>query len=213
MAVGVDKDGKLDAATGEYDGNFYHTAAKDGLLDFEETEHVLTKFDMDPGHLLYEVLEFVAPSYDEEGNEVKGSAYWLCENCGARVYRKNSVSFEQYNDPSVNTDWQAKVAPSITEIKVTGSIALDTVLTKNVYFNSTPTGFAFKDDAKLDEVVGMIYNKLHEKLAAGETHMMVSINGSANTALDFADEAAVKTALKTLLTAATITTEINVTIA
>ena len=213
MAVGVDKDGKLDAATGEYDGNFYHTAAKDGLLDFEETEHVLTKFDMDPGHLLYEVLEFVAPSYDEEGNEVKGSAYWLCENCGARVYRKNSVSFEQYNDPSVNTDWQAKVAPSITEIKVTGSIALDTVLTKNVYFNSTPTEFAFKDDAKLDEVVGMIYNKLHEKLAAGETHMMVSINGSANTALDFADEAAVKTALKTLLTAATITTEINVTIA
>ena len=213
MAEGVDKDGKLDAATGEYDGNFYHTAAKDGLLDFEETEHVLTKFDMDPGHLLYDVLEFVAPSYDEEGNEVKGSAYWLCENCGARVYKKNSVSFEQYNDPSVNTDWQAKVAPSITEIKVTGSIALDTVLTKNVYFNSTPTGFEFKDDAKLDEVVGMIYNKLHEKLAAETTLMMVSINGSANTTLDFADETAVKTALKNLLTAATITTEINVTIA
>ena len=150
---------------------------------------------------------------DEEGNEVKGSAYWLCENCGARVYKKNSVSFEQYNDPSVNTDWQAKVAPSITEIKVTGSIALDTVLTKNVYFNSTPTGFAFKDDAKLDEVVGMIYNKLHEKLAAETTHMIVSINGSANTTLDFTNEADVKTALKNLLTAATITTEINVTIA
>ena len=213
MAEGVDKDGKLDAATGEYDGNFYHTAAKDGLLDFEETEHVLTKFDMDPGHLLYDVLEFVAPSYDEEGNKVKGSAYWLCENCGARVYKKNSVSFEQYNDPSVNTDWQAKVAPSITKIKVTGSIALDTVLTKNVYFNSTPTGFEFKDDAKLDEVVGMIYNKLHEKLAAETTLMMVSINGSANTTLNFADEAAVKIELKTLLTAATITTEINVTIA
>ena len=213
MAIGVDKDGKLDAVTGEYDGNFYHTAAKDGLLDFEETEHVLTKFDMDPGHLLYEVLEFVAPSYGEDGNEVKGSAYWLCENCGARVYRKNSVSFEQYNDPSVNTDWQAKVAPSITEIKVTGSIALDTVLTKNVYFNSTPTGFEFKDDAKLDEVVGMIYNKLHDKLAAETTHMIVSINGSAKTPIDFADEAAVKAALKTLLTAATITTEINVTIA
>ena len=212
MAIGVDKDGKLDATTGEYDGNFYHTAAKNGLLDFEETEHVLTKFDMDPGHLLYEVLEFVEPSYDEEDNEVKGSAYWLCENCGARVYRKNSVSFEQYNDPSVNTDWQAKVAPKITEIKVTGSIALDTVLTKNVYFNSTPTGFEFKDDVKLDEVVGMIYNKLHEKLAAETTHMIVSINRSANTDLDFADETAVKTALKTLLTAATITTEINVTI-
>lgn len=211
MAEGIDKDGKLDA-TGAYDGNFYHTAAKDGLLDFEETEHVLTKFDMDPGHLLYDVLEFVAPSYDEEGNEVKGSAYWLCKNCDARVYKKNSVSFEQYNDPSVNTDWQAKVAPSITEIKVTGSIALDTVLTKNVYFNSTPTGFAFKDDAKLDEVVGMIYNKLHEKLAAETTLMMVSINGSANTTLNFADETAVKTALKNLLTAATITTEINVTI-
>ena len=212
MAKDIDKDGKLDE-TGAYDGNLYYTTAKDGLLDFEETEHVLTKFDMDPGHLLYNILEFVAPSYDEEGNEVKGSAYWLCENCGARVYRKNSVSFEQYNDPSVNTDWQAKVAPSITEIKVTGSIALDTVLTKNVYFNSTPTGFEFKDDAKLDEVAGMIYNKLHEKLAAETTLMMVSINGSVNTTLDFADEASVKTALKTLLTAATITTEINVTIA
>ena len=43
--------------------------------------------------------------------------------------------------------------------------------------------------------------------------MMVSINGSASTDLDFADEAAVKTALKNLLTAATITTEINVIIA
>ncbi len=212
MAKDIDKDGKLDA-TGAYDGNLYYTTAKDGLLDFEETEHVLTTFDMDPGHLIYELNVFVAPSYDEDGNEVKGSAYWLCANCGARVYVKNSVSFEQYNDPSVNTDWQAKVAPSITEIKVTGSIALDTVLTKNVYFNSTPTGFEFKDDAKLDEVVGMIYNKLHEKLAAETTLMMVSINGSANTTLNFADEAAVKTALKTLLTAATITTEINVTIA
>ena len=59
----------------------------------------------------------------------------------------------------------------------------------------------------------MIYNKLHEKLAAETTLMMVSINGSVNTTLDFADEASVKTALKTLLTAATITTEINVTIA
>lgn len=213
MTKDVDKDGKLDATTGAYDGNLYYTTAKDGLLDFEETEHVLTTFDMDPGHLIYELNVFVAPSYDEEGNEVLGSAYWLCENCGARVYRKNIVSFEQYNDPSVNTDWQAKVAPSITEIKVTGSIALDTVLTKNGYFNSTPSGFVFKDDAKLDEVVGMIYNKLHEKLAAETTHMMVSINGSANTDLDFADEAAVKTALKNLLTAATITTEINVTIA
>lgn len=212
MTKDVDKDGKLDATTGAYDGNLYYTTAKDGLLDFEETEHVLTTFDMDPGHLIYELNVFVAPSYDEEGNEVLGSAYWLCENCGARVYRKNSVSFEQYNDPSVNTDWQAKVAPSITEIKVTGSIALDTVLTKNVYFNSTPNGFEFKSE-KLDEVVGMIYNKLHEKLAAETTLMMVSINGSANTTLDFADEAAVKTALKTLLNAATITTEINVTIA
>ena len=211
LTVGEGKDGKL--VDGAYDGNFYYTTAKDGLLDFEETEHVLTKFDMDPGHLAYTLLEFIAPSYDEEGNEVKGSAYWLCANCDARVYVKNSVSFEQYNDPSVNTDWQAKVAPSITEIKVTGSIALDTVLTKNVYFNSTPTGFEFKDDAKLDEVVGMIYNKLHEKLAAGTTHMIVSINGSANTPIDFADEAAVKNELKTLLTAATITTEINVTIA
>lgn len=43
--------------------------------------------------------------------------------------------------------------------------------------------------------------------------MIVSINGSANTPIDFADEAAVKNELKTLLTAATITTEINVTIA
>ncbi|MBS6476700.1 MAG: hypothetical protein KH405_02610 [Firmicutes bacterium] len=212
MTKDVDKDGKLEA-TGAYDGNFYYTTAKNGLLDFEETEHVLTTFDMDPGHLIYELNEFVAPSYGEDGSEVLGSAYWLCENCGARVYRKNSVSFEQYNYPSVNTDWQAKVAPSITEIKVTGSIALDTVLTKNVYFNSTPTGFEFKDDAKLDEVVGMIYNKLHEKLAAETTHMIVSINGSANTTLDFTNEADVKTALKTLLTAATITTEINVTIA
>lgn len=212
MTKDVDKDGKLDATTGAYDGNLYYTTAKDGLLDFEETEHVLTTFDMDPGHLIYELNVFVAPSYDEEGNEVLGSAYWLCENCGARVYRKNSVSFEQYNDPSVNTDWQAKVAPSITEIKVTGSIALDTVLTKNGYFNSTPNGFAFKSE-KLDEVVGMIYNKLHEKLAAETNLMMVSINGSVKTTLDFADEAAVKTALKNLLAAATITTEINVTIA
>ena len=59
----------------------------------------------------------------------------------------------------------------------------------------------------------MIYNKLHEKLAAETTHMIVSINGSANTTLDFTNEADVKTALKTLLTAATITTEINVIIA
>lgn len=213
MTKDVDKDGKLDATTGAYDGNLYYTTAKNGLLDFEETEHVLTTFDMDPGHLIYELNVFVAPSYDEEGNEVLGSAYWLCENCGARVYRKNSVSFEQYNDPSVNTDWQSKVAPNIAEIKITGDIALDSTLTKNVYFNSTPTGFEFKDDAKLDEVVGMIYNKLHEKLAAETTLMMVSINGSANTTLNFTNEADVKTALKTLLTAATITTEINVTIA
>lgn len=211
LTVGEGKDGKL--VDGAYDGNFYYTEEKNGLLDFEETEHVLTTFDMDPGHLAYTLLEFIAPSYDEAGNEVKGSAYWLCANCGARVYVKNSVSFEQYNDPSVNTDWQSKVAPNIAEIKVTGSIALDTVLTKNVYFNSTPTGFVFKDEAKLDEVVGMIYNKLHEKLAAETTLMMVSINGSANTTLDFADEAAVKTALKTLLNAATITTEIHVIIA
>ena len=209
LTVGEGKDGKL--VDGAYDGNFYYTEEKNGLLDFEETEHVLTTFDMDPGHLAYTLLEFIAPSYDEAGNEVKGSAYWLCANCGARVYVKNSVSFEQYNDPSVNTDWQSKVAPNIAEIKVTGDIALDSTLTKSVYFNSTPTGFAFKSE-KLDEVVDMLFAKLQEKLVGEETLLTVSINGSANTALDFNAADTVKETLKVLLNAATITTEINVAI-
>lgn len=212
MAIDTDKDGKL-GEDGKYNGNFYYTTEKTGLLDFEETQHVLTTFDMDPGHLIYELNEFIAPSYDEEGNEVKGSAYWLCANCGARVYVKNSVSFEQYNDPTVNTDWQSKVAPNIAEIKVTGDIALDTVLTKNVYFTSTPTGFAFKSDEKLNELVDMLFAKLSEKLVEEEALLTVSINGSENTALDFKAADTVKETLKTLLTNATITTEINVTIA
>lgn len=211
LTVGVGKDGKLVA--GAYDGNFYYTTAKDGLLDFTETEHVLTTFDMDPGHLIYELLEFVAPYVNDDGVEVKGSAYWLCENCGARVYVKDSVTMAMYNDPAINTDWQAKVAPNIAEIKVTGAIALDSTLTKSVYFTSTPTGFAFKSDEKLNEVVDMLFAKLQEKLAEGETLLTVSINDSANTALDFSAADTVKDALKTLLTDATITTEINVTIA
>lgn len=149
----------------------------------------------------------------KKATEVKGSAYWLCANCGARVYVKNSVSFEQYNDPTVNTDWQSKVAPNIAEIKVTGDIALDTVLTKNVYFTSTPTGFAFKSDEKLNELVDMLFAKLSEKLVEEEALLTVSINGSENTALDFKAADTVKETLKTLLTNATITTEINVTIA
>lgn len=59
----------------------------------------------------------------------------------------------------------------------------------------------------------MLFAKLSEKLVEEEALLTVSINGSENTALDFKAADTVKETLKTLLTNATITTEINVTIA
>ena len=124
------------------------------LLAYVVGHHTFTTFDMQNGH----ANEANPGIFTRPEGDKKGSAYWYCSVCEARVYRPETVSQADIDDPAKNKDWMTEVAPSISEIKVEG-ITLDFALTTEVYFDLTREGYVLKA-AKIDALVDAIYAKI-----------------------------------------------------
>lgn len=163
-------------------------------------EHTYTEFDMQNGHETSgNAGEFKMPTASEPG-----SAYWYCEICDARVYRPDSITLADVNNPSKNRDWRTTVAPTITEIAVTGNVDLGITLTTATYFEATNEGFVLKAD-KVDELVNAIYTKL----IADGTPVSATINGASVT-LSGTDETADKAAIQAQIATYKYTTELKI---
>lgn len=155
-----------------------------GILDYVVGEHNFTKFDTKEGN----GKVFVKPT-----TEKMGSAFWICDvpECQARAYVENSVTLEQYFDPTINIDWKETAAKEEAMANVTVKVngvnneALALVTADN--FDITDAGFAMKDAA-----VAAVAAAIYEAISADVTGAEVVIGGT-TVAWDVTDDTTIAT--------------------